>query len=673
MSQATPSSHPHQQRYGWTQSCLTRDGKPWLPVMGEFHYARYPHAYWRDEINKMKACGVDIVASYVFWIHHEETEGRFDFTGSLDLRAFLRDCADEGLSVFLRIGPWCHGEARNGGFPDWLMRAGIPTRRDDPRYLARVRRFWEALYPQAEEAMYRNGGPVIGIQIENEYGHCGGTGESAHMETLLTMARDIGFEAPYYTATGWGGACIGESFLPVMGGYCDAPWDPRLCELPPSGNYIFSHERNDVDIGSDFKLGANVTFDEERYPYLMAEMGGGIGSTFHRRLTATDADTGAMTLVKLGSGANLLGYYMYHGGTNPRPGLNETRESGSYCETPTLSYAPRSPIGEYGQITGLAKELKLFSMFARDFGALLAPMPVTIPQGCARVATDRLSPRYALRGDEQGGFVFVNNHQRGLRLPPKAFDVEWLGRVDVPAGAYTILPVRLPVGGARISSPNAMPLCVLNETTCAFVCDGAPRFRVEGEPGACELVTLTRAEALDAWKIRADGRERLIVASAPVVEDAGWLCFITREDVAWRCVPDERGALHGTLAIPEASPNAHAQRTNVNYQCHDFDLTLRYDGDAPETFLRVAYEGSLAELFVNGEKVADDVYDGTPWEIGLSRFGFPRKAALRVYALFEGMPVWAQNPPAFHDGRALRLGDVTMHNEYRLRWRSADK
>jgi len=127
---------------------LTYDGKPWLPVMGEFHFSRFPQKYWEEEILKMKAGGVQIVATYVFWIHHEEVEGQFDWTGQRDLRDFVSLCARHGLNVYLRIGPWDHGEARNGGFPDWLVDKKIPLRRNDPEYLKYVARFYGQLGAQ---------------------------------------------------------------------------------------------------------------------------------------------------------------------------------------------------------------------------------------------------------------------------------------------------------------------------------------------------------------------------------------------------------------------------------------------------------------------------------------------------------------------------------------------
>jgi beta-galactosidase len=99
--------------------------------MGEFHFSRYPRDDWEDELRKMKAGGIDIAAAYNFWIHHEEIEGRFDRTGNRDLRHFTELCARVDLFCYPRIGPWAHGEARNGGFPDWLLEKCAPQVRKD--------------------------------------------------------------------------------------------------------------------------------------------------------------------------------------------------------------------------------------------------------------------------------------------------------------------------------------------------------------------------------------------------------------------------------------------------------------------------------------------------------------------------------------------------------------
>ena len=173
-------AHPGRRgriTFGFTANYLTKDGEPWLPMMGEIHFSRVPPFQWEPSLRKMKAGGLSIVSCYVIWLHHEEEEGVFRFSGCRDLRRFLELCKKVGIFVFLRLGPWVHGEVRHGGFPDWLEekgRAGLRLRSDDPGYLALVRRYWEHLWVEAQGMMFGEGGPVIGVQIENEYGHVGG-------------------------------------------------------------------------------------------------------------------------------------------------------------------------------------------------------------------------------------------------------------------------------------------------------------------------------------------------------------------------------------------------------------------------------------------------------------------------------------------------------------------
>ena len=266
--------------------------------------------------------------------------------------------------MFLRIGPWCHGEARNGGFPDWLLHKDFEVRTNDEAYLDEVRRFYSEIEYQVHGLLHKDGGPVIGIQIENEYGHCGGlqgnAGE-AHMKRLTELAKTVGLLAPLYTATGWGGAATG-GLLPVMGGYCEAPWDQRTTELEPNENYIFTNDRNDPNIGRDYGKKLEITYDISAFPYLTAELGGGLQVTHHRRPVAGAKDIGAMTLAKLGSGVNLIGYYMYHGGTNPQGKLStlqESRETGYLNDLPVFSYDFAAPIREYGQMSETLNEIKL--------------------------------------------------------------------------------------------------------------------------------------------------------------------------------------------------------------------------------------------------------------------------------------------------------------------------
>lgn len=169
---------------------LTKNGRPILPIMGEFHFSRYSQEEWEEAILKMRAGGVQILATYIFWIHHEEKKGEWDFSGNRDIKAFLELCKKVNMPVWLRIGPWAHGECRNGGFPDWLvaelghnglgvseeMCARIEAaggqaheaRTNDELYMSYVRKFWTRLSVEVKGAMCKDGGAVIGIQLENE-------------------------------------------------------------------------------------------------------------------------------------------------------------------------------------------------------------------------------------------------------------------------------------------------------------------------------------------------------------------------------------------------------------------------------------------------------------------------------------------------------------------------
>lgn len=651
--------------YGFTPEYLTKNGQPWFPVMGEMHYSRYPAEYWKESLLKMKAGGVDIVSSYVIWIHHEEIEGEWDFTGDRDLRRFVRLCGECGLSFMIRVGPWCHGEVRNGGFPDWLLKKPFGIRGNDPEYFGIVERLYRKIYGEIEGLQLKDGGPIVGIQIENEFGHCGGlSGEAGeeHMRILADLARKSGFDVPLWTATGWGGAVTG-GLLPVMGGYCEAPWDQRLTDIEPSGNYIFTHERNDHNIGSDFGFGTGITFDLAKFPFLTAELGGGLQVTKHRRPVARAADIGAMSLAKLGSGVNLLGYYMYHGGTNPKgklTTLQETRESGYINDLPELSYDFRAPIREYGQLSDTYRELKLLSLFVHDFGSGLCRMPADIPADNPLFPANRTGVRHSFRHDGAQGYLFVNNYQRrqtqadhecvvfsppgagGLSFPP----------IDIRNGEYFFLPYNMPVGNAVLETALVTPLCILPGKKTVYVfyagfaqaesllaggkADSLYRFRNGKKPDDVEIMTLSRKEALDAWKA---GNE-LIVDSRDALIDGESVRFFTRAagpEIAAELMSSEPGKSVYSLVVPA------------------------WEGE--DCFLSVSYEGNVSRLYEDGLLIADNFFLGPeyPWEIGLKRFG-PGKShvfRLEIDALEKDTPVFLESRPTFEGGKACRLKEVS--------------
>lgn len=126
--------HSHawaQPKITWDSKSLLVDGRRVVPVMGEIHYSRLPENEWEAAVKNMKAGGVTMIATYTFWNHVEELEDQWDWSGRRNLRRFLEICKQEQMPVILRLGPFCHGEVRNGGIPDWFFTKGIKSRCED--------------------------------------------------------------------------------------------------------------------------------------------------------------------------------------------------------------------------------------------------------------------------------------------------------------------------------------------------------------------------------------------------------------------------------------------------------------------------------------------------------------------------------------------------------------
>ena len=702
---------------GYTPQYLTLDGEPWFPLMGEIHYSRVEQARWEEELYKMKAGGIDLVSAYTIWIHHEEVENEWDFSGSRDLRAFLKTIQKCGMHCVLRIGPWAHGEVRNGGFPDWLMekeqKGLLTTRTNDPAYLDEVRKFYGKIAEQAKGLLLEDDGPIAMIQIENEYGHVGGrTGEEGeeHMRTLRQLAEEAGLKVQVYTATGWGGAVTG-GMLPVMGGYCEAPWDQRLTEIEPSGNYLFTEERNDHNIGSDHGLGVGITFDMKKFPYLTAELGGGLQVTKHRRPVATGRDTEAMTMVKLGSGCNLLGYYMYHGGTNPEgklTTLQESRETGYPNDLPVKSYDFNAPIREYGQLSDSYRRIRRLAMFVHDYGQDLAATSYIPQPGNPEKVDDLEHLRTAVRYNAATGqgYYFVNNYVRHYETPEyqgaelKAYGTDEqavladYGRQNVAAGSYYFYPFHMPLGEkAVLEQAHAVPLCCLRDengkpdTYVFYTKDGVePAYQISGELGDIEILTLTEEEALQAQKLVLGGREVLVISKTDFYQSQedltkgtahGLLRTASSVETALRCYPEKAEAdLQTKIAAvtgQKMENPIHCEVTGETSRADGIDLTVQIhvEGIADElneALLCVAYEGESAEVYQNGKLIGDSFYTGQIWEIGLKRFAESGAVDLTIviHPLQEKALMYLETWPEMENHMACRVKSVTTEAVMRI-------
>lgn len=472
----SPSSHvlAVNSRY------LTMDGKPWLPVMGEFHYSRYPERYWEEEILKMKAGGIQIVSTYIFWIHHEEVQGQFDWSGRRDLRKFVELCAKHGMYVYPRIGPWDHGEVRNGGFPDWLMKAGV-TRVNDPTYLAHVHRLYDEVSRQLKGLLWKEGGPIVGIQLENEYANRAPNGGAPYISRLKTMAVGAGLDVPLYTVTGWDNAVYpAREVIPVFGGYPDEPWSGSLQQLPPDTQNIYQFHLTPTTANAGILQGMSGKSEEVElwhYPRFTVELGAGMQLTYHRRVAVSGNDIPPMALSALGSGVNMLGYYMFQGGVNPEGRLTTLQESQATDypnDVPVKSYDFQAPLRSFGQMNESFRKLKVIHQFLEDFGSDLAPMTAVLPDMIPSGPRDTTTLRIAARTEGNRGYLFFNNFVRNYPLPEQKgvqVVVKLPGEtvtvprepVDVSSQTAFVWPVNLDLGGALLKYATAQPFARVDD------------------------------------------------------------------------------------------------------------------------------------------------------------------------------------------------------------------
>lgn len=438
----------------WDQHSLIINGKRVVPVMGEIHYSRIPAEEWKNEVRKMKEGGVTIIATYVFWNHVEEQEGIYNWSGQRDLRCFLEICKEEQLPVILRVGPFCHGEVRNGGIPDWAFAKGCKMRSEDPAFLSLVTRLYRQIYAQIQGLQWKDGGPLMACQFDNEY-----RGEGSYLVALKRIATNIGFDLPFYTRTGWPELASPVPFgemLPLYGDYADGFWERSIKET--AGNYYkafnFRAFRSSTAIATE-QLGKQeerLNKGDEQYPYFTCELGGGMMTAYHRRPFLYPEDAYSMAVVKLGSGSNLLGYYMYHGGTNPegQTWLNEMQRTiaTNYNDMPVKNYDFQAPLGEFGQKYPHYYTLRKLHMFMQDYGEILAPMEASFPCQQDLPKGDDTTLRWSYRSSGNSAFIFINNYERLQNLSAKKnirFEVcgVKLPRINIPAGTICIFPIHI--------------------------------------------------------------------------------------------------------------------------------------------------------------------------------------------------------------------------------------
>lgn len=749
-------SNPAGEKMDVNSYYITRGEKPFFPVLGEFHYSRYPSAYWDEEIKKMKASGINVIATYVFWNLHERTEGEFDWSNDLNLRRFAELCKKNNIYLIVRMGPFAHGEMRNGGIPDWMYGRTFEIRSNNEEYLGYVDKLYREIGLQCRGLLYKDGGPIIGVQLENEFQHSAAPWEitypgakkeytvaevnagvtheqisdtdgvnpyaeegEKHMAKLKELAIKNGMDVPLYTATGWGNATIVEKgSIPVTAGYVYPFWHDPF----PSSFYLFK----DIHKNPDY---SPVSYEPELYPSIPAEIGPGIQVIYERRPIVDPVSVLPLMVRIIGSGANGIGYYMYHGGSTP------VFDGKFYNEEvngiPKINYDFQAPIGQFGQTRYHYKSLKTLHMFLESYGEKLAPMQTVLPQTNANIKPEDIKTlRYAVRSNKDSGFLFMINFQDHLEYSDiNDISVEiktendpvhfpHSGTFDLKKTSSAIFPFNLKLGETNLKSATVQPLTILNSEDknyyIFYSIEGiSPELLIENgvelsqlqnakmtkndgysiikgnngeifsfESGKDEFLIIPYEMALNATKVG----NHLIFSNGTVTNYENQFSIVTRNSnsnmdiypklsenptIAYANLKKAKSKFDGfsSFNLSFKVPESIMQIDRVTDR--KFSITTKGDLDKlNDVFLQVDYVGDRGMAFIDGLLVTEDFYHERKWEIGMKSF-LPKMSKKEMVLIFH--PLYSDqasvpyfpNPPKFVDGKYLDVKNIKTVNEYK--------
>ena len=299
------------------------DGKPLQIISGELHYERIPREYWRDRLQKARAMGLNAISTYVFWNVHEPKPGVYDFSGPYDVAAFVRMAQEEGLYVILRPGPYACAEWDLGGLPAWLLSdPNLILRSGDEEFLGPAERWLERLGKELAPLQVTHGGPIIAVQVENEYGSFGSDHE--YMKRILAALRNAGLgEVLLYTADG------GDEL--------------------PAGTLPDIHAVVNFGPGEAKEEFAKLQKLRPGRPMMSGEYWDGWFDHWGEKHHDTDVNQQAQELDWILSQGYSVNLYMFHGGTSF--GLMNGANWGKGYEPDVTSYDYDSPVSESGALT----------------------------------------------------------------------------------------------------------------------------------------------------------------------------------------------------------------------------------------------------------------------------------------------------------------------------------
>lgn len=485
------------------------------------------------------------------------------------------------------------------GEPDWvidksLSDANYRVRSTEPGFISLTKQFYKNIAWQVRGLLWKEGGPIIGVQLENESG-----GPWSYFQTLKKIAIEVGFDVPMYTRTGWpkikGTSVFGE-ILPLYGDYADGFWDRQLTDMPGDfpNAFVFKESRLSTVIANEvFGIHQNsqMELSDLSYPYLTCELGGGMMTSYHRRINIFDKDALALAICKLGSGSNLPGYYMYHGGSNPMSSVtknyavsnhytipesmaeNQESKRTNSNDMPVISYDFQSPLGEMGQVNNSFHWMRCLHQMLHDWGSELSSMDAVFPSTNSEIGREDNALRWTVRTNGRSGFVFVNNYQRMKRMSDKhniRFCLTLVNGkklsfphkpVTIKDGMTFVLPFGLEFEGLTIDYASVQPLAKIQGAQKALyfaAIEGLPSqisingivhnlelnkpFHVKNKKGEDIVIKiLDEKTSLASYKLTVDKQDYMIVSSNAIVyQQPGIVTFESWEDkpIRWTVFPE---------------------------------------------------------------------------------------------------------------------------------------
>ncbi|KAH9607420.1 hypothetical protein KSS87_007510 [Heliosperma pusillum] len=359
----SPLPHLHQtklsnvRKFEIADDMFWKDGEPFRIIGGDLHYFRVLPEYWEDRLMRMKALGLNTIQTYVPWNLHEPSPGNLVFDGIADIFSFLKLCQKMEFLVMLRPGPYICGEWDLGGFPAWLLdkEPALKLRSSDPAYLHLVDNWWGVLLPMLVPFLYENGGPIIMVQIENEYGSYGD--DKAYLRHLVELGRrHLGNGVILYTTDGGTRETLEKGTIPGEGVYAAVDFSTGDNAWP-----IF-------ELQKEFNApGKSPPLSSEFYTGWLTHWG--------EKIATTDAYSTAAELEKILARNGSVVLYMAHGGTNFGfyNGANSGSNESDYKPDLT-SYDYDAPIRESGDVDN-AKFKAIRTVIKKYAAAFVPPIP----------------------------------------------------------------------------------------------------------------------------------------------------------------------------------------------------------------------------------------------------------------------------------------------------------